>query len=425
MPAIEQRFNEAGMNYDTHTSEGNPMEAYKLIKNMENLSDYNLICVAGDDNTFQEVVNGMLIREDGVKLPLGFLPNECQSDILAALGIMSLELALDNIVKAECIGIDTTRVLLDHDNEASLPEDVEERYKLCRHMLSDSSLTMPTNVGMASKSWYSCYSLSIATWMKGLSCSFTPSSFKIEVDGTAIDSGNNVDTSILMVNNGKYSNGGCLVNPFAALNDGLIDLSWVRDPAYFGMFGFRELMNDAKVGGGIQAYKKHSIYMRGRKIKCTYVEQETEQDTEQKTPQPEPAEEPKEETPQENGQTAGGEEETKETKDTKETPKEPEIAEKYVGVDDCDLAYKKSVTWQCFPQNIELMLDTDNYFMEFNSFPELYTRDDEHEKYIVDQIVDDMWQKYDVDGSGDLDKEETKKMVQDICAAEGRPFKAA
>ena len=35
-----------------------------------------------------------------------------------------------------------------------------------------------------------------------------------------------------------------------------------------------------------------------------------------------------------------------------------------------------------------------------------------------------MWQKYDVDGSGDLDKEETKAMIQDICAAEGRPFKS-
>ena len=75
MPTIEERFNGAGVNYDTYTSEGNPVDAYRMIKDMENLGDYNLICVAGDDNTFQEVVNGMLAREDGVKLPLGFLPN--------------------------------------------------------------------------------------------------------------------------------------------------------------------------------------------------------------------------------------------------------------------------------------------------------------------------------------------------------------
>ena len=54
-----------------------------------------------------------------------------------------------------------------------------------------------------------------------------------------------------MINNGKYSNGGCLVNPFAALNDGLVDLTWVRDPSYMGMFGFREIITDAKENGGI------------------------------------------------------------------------------------------------------------------------------------------------------------------------------
>ena len=54
-----------------------------------------------------------------------------------------------------------------------------------------------------------------------------------------------------MVNNSKYSNGGCAVNPFACVNDGLIDLTWVDDESYFGMFGFKEIINDAKVGGGI------------------------------------------------------------------------------------------------------------------------------------------------------------------------------
>lgn len=91
-----------------------------------------------------------------------------------------------------------------------------------------------------------------------------------------------------MVNNSKYSNGGCAVNPFACVNDGLIDLTWVDDESYFGMFGFKEIINDAKVGGGIQAYKKHSIYMRGRKIKCTFVDENA------------PAQEESKETPGDN-----------------------------------------------------------------------------------------------------------------------------
>ena len=72
----------------------------------------------------------------------------------------------------------------------------------------------------------------------------------MEVDDVLVEN-KNLKSSIIMVNNSKYSNGGCAVNPFACVNDGLIDLTWVNDESYFGMFGFKEIINDAKVGGGI------------------------------------------------------------------------------------------------------------------------------------------------------------------------------
>lgn len=196
-----------------------------------------------------------------------------------------------------------------------------------------------------------------------------------------------------MVSNGKYSNGGMLVNPFASVNDGLVDLTWVKDPSYMGMFGFREIVTDAKCNGGIQAYKDHSVYMRGRKIKATFFDPNAE------TPQPDPE--------------AEGE----------ETKRAPEEGDKYVGVDDNDLCYKRSVTWQSIPQNIEIMFDADSYFMEHTFFPEAIDRDEARERFIVDQIVDEMWEKYDVDNSGDLDKDEVRAMLKDISAAQGRPFK--
>jgi len=168
---------------------------------------------------------------------------------------MSLDHALDYIVKGECLPIDTTRVLLDHDNENNLSTDPEERYQQCRHMLSDSTLVMPANVAASSKSWWSCCcanstAFSFATWFKGLSCSFEPQPYKIEVDDVPLEA-DGINTSFLMVSNGKYSNGGMLVNPFACVNDGLIDLTWVHDTSYMGMFGFREIVNDAKANGGI------------------------------------------------------------------------------------------------------------------------------------------------------------------------------
>lgn len=58
-----------------------------------------------------------------------------------------------------------------------------------------------------------------------------------------------------------------IMNPFAALNDGLIDITWIEDPAYQGTFGVTGVLSDASGNEGIQAYKGHSKYVRGRKIR--------------------------------------------------------------------------------------------------------------------------------------------------------------
>ena len=276
MPMIEERFETEQIKFEVSTSTGVAKEVYDMTLELD-LEKYSTIAVAGDDATFQEAMNGMLARPDGKKLPLALLPNGADSDICKSLGIETLDVALDYIVKSDCIPIDTVRVLIDADKTEEV--DPADMYTKCRHMLSDSSLIMPASVSAGSKSWWSaCCSpstaFSVSTWFKGLTCSFEPSVYAVEVDDVKVEH-SNLKTSIIMVNNGKYSNGGCAINPFACLNDGLIDLTWVRDPNYFGMFGFREIINEAKVGG-IQAYKKHSIYMRGRKIKCTFVKPEKE-----------------------------------------------------------------------------------------------------------------------------------------------------
>jgi len=58
-----------------------------------------------------------------------------------------------------------------------------------------------------------------------------------------------------------------IINPFAAINDGLIDITWISDPAWQGASGVTGVMSDARARGGIQAYKKHSTYLRGKKIR--------------------------------------------------------------------------------------------------------------------------------------------------------------
>ena len=71
-----------------------------------------------------------------------------------------------------------------------------------------------------------------------------------------------------------------IINPFASLNDGLIDITWISDPAWQGASGVRTVMSEARSGGGIQAYKAHSTYMRGRKIKIIFKDKDADEEPE-------------------------------------------------------------------------------------------------------------------------------------------------
>lgn len=74
---------------------------------------------------------------------------------------------------------------------------------------------------------------------------------------------------MLTINNGKFSQGG-MINPFAAVNDGLVDLTWVHEPAWNGVFGIADIFEESLTKAGTQVYKGHSKYLRGRKIKLTF-----------------------------------------------------------------------------------------------------------------------------------------------------------
>lgn len=128
----------------------------------------------------------------------------------------------------------------------------------------------------------------------------------------------------MMVNNGKYCNGGMIINPFATINDGLLDITWIDAPEYQGTLSVSGIMSRAR-SGGIQAYEGHSQYVRGRKLRIDIPEPEQAQ--------PE-----------------------LELEESKETPK-PERPEQVIMVDGEALNYKTSIIWECFPSNIEVLLD--------------------------------------------------------------------
>lgn len=161
---------------------------YRIAMELD-LSKYSALVAAGGDGTVNQMVNGMLARADGKRLPIGVIPLGQSNDLARSLGLNSetLEQAIANIAKAEAIAIDTTRVLLDADSEAALPEG-EERLQKCRHMLTNASLSMPAKIANSASGWKGLFgssSFTISTYLQAFSCGFVQDEFNLTVDGEA------------------------------------------------------------------------------------------------------------------------------------------------------------------------------------------------------------------------------------------------
>ena len=70
------------------------------------------------------------------------------------------------------------------------------------------------------------------------------------------------------------------------------------------------------------------------------------------------------------------------------------------------LQYKTSITWECFPSNIEVLID-DSLFQVNGTFERQIPEDFEMDRVYRD-AVEKIWGEFDKDNSGELDKPETK-----------------
>ena len=85
--------------------------------NSIDLNKYSAILACGGDGSVFEVVNGMLMREDGMQLPIGYVPNGSGNTVGYQLGIENVDEALDTVVAATASKFDVTRVLGDAEKD--------------------------------------------------------------------------------------------------------------------------------------------------------------------------------------------------------------------------------------------------------------------------------------------------------------------
>ena len=250
MKAIEAKFEINGIDYEFYESL-HEMHGYEMASTLE-LDNYTSLIIVGGDHFINEVINGMLQRADKKKIPVGLIPNSANTDICKQFGKMSLDHALDYIIQRESIAVDTVRVLIDKESIKGLPPGIE-RYGYCRHMISNSSLSMPAKIFDSARSYQGLCggaSVSIASLIKGITWSWVPERFEIFVDGNKVkppqsdtEQDDSINTGLIVVSNGKYYGGGAIINPHAAVNDGLVDITWVSDPTVTGYFGLGNVMS--------------------------------------------------------------------------------------------------------------------------------------------------------------------------------------
>ena len=79
------------------------------------------------------------------------------------------------------------------------------------------------------------------------------------------------------------------------------------------------------------------------------------------------------------------------------------------------MTYYNSVTWECRPGEIEVLVNTTAYFIDSKTYRKSLDAATEEERRIL-KVVDQIWRQYDVDNSGALDKDETRKFIEDCYA---------
>jgi diacylglycerol kinase (ATP) len=113
VPLIETRLKLEKIPYEFMATKKR-QDTYHFAKDVD-LSKYSLLVAAGGDGSYHEVVNGMLSRPDKLKLPIAMFPNGSGNDTCTAIGVKTLDDALNYIVNAEVIALDTVRCLIDYD----------------------------------------------------------------------------------------------------------------------------------------------------------------------------------------------------------------------------------------------------------------------------------------------------------------------
>ena len=205
-------FQSAGVNV-TISETTRAGHAVSLVREI-NLSDLDGIVVIGGDGTLNEVVNGMLSREDKQKTPIGVIPGGSGNAFAHDLGLLNPKEAARAIVGQRPTAVDAIRVELKGSAEPV-------------YALNILGWGLVTDIGLMAQKlrWLGERRYTLVTVMEIFRHKARHATLILE-DREIVD-----DFTFVIVCNTIHTGKGMKIAPKARLDDGLMDVVVVREHA--------------------------------------------------------------------------------------------------------------------------------------------------------------------------------------------------
>jgi len=200
---IESIFENHNIELDTFIT-NKPGHAFQLA-NQKNLENYKGLLLIGGDGTFHELVNGMMMRDDKLQLPIGIIPGGTGNSFLLDLNITNPTQSIDKILSNKIKKIDILKTEFDNN---------------VKYSINLVGWGMITDVGLTAEKfrWFGYTRYTIAAIVEILFKK--PRTANLTIDGKNIDG----KFMFVIACNSQHVGKGMKMAPKSKLDDGLMDV---------------------------------------------------------------------------------------------------------------------------------------------------------------------------------------------------------
>ena len=208
----------------------------KVIANTVDLYNVSGICIIGGDGTINQVVNGMFLREDNIKLPLGIIPAGTGNSFMHDIGVLDPEEAVKNIIKEKIKFIDIAKIKMKKETVFSIN-------------IIGWGLVTDINISAEKFRWLGSQRYNLTTLLHVLKNKKRKA--KLFINGEEL----NQKFSFIIACNTIHTGKGMKIAPKAKLDDGLLDLIVVPETQIFKLLTmFPKIFNGSHLGHEVLQY---------------------------------------------------------------------------------------------------------------------------------------------------------------------------